>query len=192
QLAIKNREKPDAMYMQANKAGKFWRANYQAIIEKNFKQKVEFSSWKVIGTKHKTYKKSRKEIDKLYSKNSEFKSFLEEDIKEFENRHFKREGRYFTEEEKEYCRQCLKEECAALIVWDRSKNAPGYSCIYYPKKMNKAMLFIKRHYTNFMSIYAELHPNTFFSTNKDDSKLPTEDLTTYNDLTSFIPKWLIN
>lgn len=154
-LAIKNKTLPENMQKKAKKDGLHWKESYSTLITTQFKDiKVEFSTWDEW-LNHEYYQQARKEVNRLYNnEKSDFKRFLEEDLLEFERRHFNREASYFSDNEKEYCRECIKEECAVLIIWSKEQISTGYSCIFYPKKMPAALSFIKQNLTHFMSTFA--------------------------------------
>lgn len=154
-LAIKNNTSPEKMLYQSKKNGLNWKESYAHLIKARFKNvTVLFSTWNEW-LNHEDHKQAKQQIDALYNENINFKNLLENDVLEFERRYFNREKRYFTDTEKEYCRECIKEECAALIVWNKDLVSPDYSCVYYPKKIPASMSFIKKNYTNFFSIFAE-------------------------------------
>lgn len=152
-LAIKNEVTPESMYMAAKENGNSWEKAYKAPIENKLDHNVEFIKWDSWLT-HTYYAEAQKEIDFLYNQDCSFKDNLEQDVLEFERRHFNREKRRFTEIEKEYCRNCIKEECAVLIVWGRNEVCPGYHCLFYPKLMTKALSFVKKNFTQFISLSA--------------------------------------
>jgi hypothetical protein len=154
-LAIKSKTLPESMQQKAKKDGLDWKERYSNFITKQLKHiKVEFSTWNQW-LNHEYYPQARKKIDILYNdKKSDFKSFLEADLVEFQRRHFNREAIHFSDNEKEYCRECIKEECAVLIIWGKDQISPDYSCIFYPKKMPAALSFIKHNFTHFISMFA--------------------------------------
>ncbi|WP_010598076.1 hypothetical protein [Rickettsiella massiliensis] len=156
-LAIKNKETPDAMRDLANKKGNIWEEGYKDLIKNKFKEsQVIYHRWDEW-TNHELYEKARQEIDSLYSKkDSAFYNAIESDVLKFEKRYSERENISFSDKEREYCRECLKEECAVLIVWGKILVHPGYCCIFYPKPMTDCILFINEKYTCFMSMFSEL------------------------------------
>ena len=154
-LAIKSKTLPESMHQKAKKDGLDWKESYSNFITEQLKHiKVEFSTWDQW-LNHEYYPQARKKIDILYNdEKSDFKRFLEEDLLEFERRHFNREAIHFSNNEKEYCRECIKEECAVLIIWGKDQISPDYPCIFYPKKMPAALSFIKHNFTHFISMFA--------------------------------------
>lgn len=154
-LAIKNNTSPEKMLYESKKRGLSWKESYADLIKDWFENiTVEFDTWDEW-LNHENYNKSRQQIDILYSEKINFKQHLENDVLEFEQRYFKRERRYLTTIEKEYCRECIKEECAALILWSQCSVSQNCSCIFYPKKIPQAMSFIKQNFTNFLCIFAQ-------------------------------------
>lgn len=154
-LAIKNNTSPEKMLSQSKKNGLSWKESYAHLIKSRFKNvTVEFSTWNEW-LNHEDYKQAKQQIDALYNEKINFKNDLENDVLEFERRHFNREKRYFTDTEKKYCIECIKEECAVLIVWNKDLVSPDYSLIYYPKKIPKAMTFARENFTNFLFVFAE-------------------------------------
>lgn len=154
-LAIKNNTSPEKMLGQSQKQGLAWKQSYAYLIKTKFKNiTVEFNTWDA-SLYHDNYNQARQQIDNLYNEKIYFKKLLETDVLEFELRHFKRERRYFTDNEKEYCRECIKEECAILMLWNKDLVSPDYSFIFYPKKIPKAMTFVRENFTNFLFVFAE-------------------------------------
>lgn len=156
-LAIKNKKTPEAMRNQAIKEGNKWEETHKDLIEKKFqKNEVIFQRWDEW-TSHELYKEARKEIDDLYSKKDlGFYSAIEEDVLNFEKRYSNRENIIFSDLEREYSRECLKEECAVLIVWSKALIHPNYACLFYPKAMTNSISFINEKYTCFMPMLSEL------------------------------------
>lgn len=170
-LAIKNNTSPEKMLYESKKRGLSWRESYEHLIRNCFKNiTVEFNTWDEW-LNHENYNQSRQQIDILYNEKTNFKKHLENDVLEFERRYFNRESRYLTTIEKEYCRECIKEECATLILWSRSFVSLGHAYIFYPKKIPEAMSFIKQNFTNFLYIFAQFskskrNPYLFFKSDK--------------------------
>lgn len=154
-LAIKNNTSPEKMLYQSKKNGLSWKESYAHLIKARFKNvTVEFSTWNEW-LNHEDYKQAKQQIDALYNEKINFKNHLENDVLEFERRYYNREKRRFTDAEKEYCRECIKEECAILMLWNKDLVSPDYSFIFYPKKIPKAMSFIRENFTNFLFVSAE-------------------------------------
>ena len=154
-LAIKNNTSPEKMLYEAKKRGLSWKESYAHLIKTGFKDiSVEFYTWDEWLNRE-NYNQARQQIEILYNEKTNFKNHLEKDILEFELRYFNREGRYFTNIEKDYCRECIKEECAALILWNNSQVSPDFIGIFYPKKIPKALGFIKQNFTNFLYMFAQ-------------------------------------
>jgi len=155
-LAINNNSSPENMIEDARKNGIDWKTSNSELIESGFKGiAIEFITWE-HWLEHGAYKQARDQINDLYNDTkTKFKEILEKDVLEFERRFFNRKNRYFTELEKEYCRECIKEECAILIVWNKDQVSVDYSCIIYPKNIPLAMSFVKNNLTHFMSMHIE-------------------------------------
>jgi hypothetical protein len=150
-LAVRNKGTPKSMYRKSKKNGNIWEENYKYLIENTLSFKVEFSKWNKW-LNHESFKEARKEIEHLYNSNIIFKSNVERDILEFERRYSNRENHYFTEEEKEYCRKCIKEECAVLIVWGKDRVYTDCPSLIYPKLLTNSLSLVKNNYTNFISL----------------------------------------
>ena len=155
-LAIKNNKSPEDMIYQAKINGVIWKQCYENLIKTRFKNiNVEFTTWDnwLI---HDRYNQARDCIENLYyDKENLFYQFIEKDVLEFERRYFNREGRQFNELEKGFCRECIKEECAVLIIWHQAQVSPNSSCIFYPKKIPASLSYIKQNFTDFLSISAD-------------------------------------
>lgn len=132
-LAIRNNSSPEDMIEEAREKGLFWKDSYSELIKSQFKDTtVEFITWE-YWLEHDAYKEARNQINDLYNDTkNEFKENLEKDVLEFQRRFLNREGRGFTEHQKEYCRECIKEECAILIVWNKDQVSIDYSYIFEP------------------------------------------------------------
>lgn len=153
QLAINNNTSPSQMIQQAKKKGMIWLQLYEKQFKTRFSDiKIEFNSWE-YWLKHELYIEARNEIEVLYNdKNKFFYKYLEEDILEFKRRYYNRNKKKLNDIEIEYCRKCIKEECAILILWSKEIVSLNYSIIFYPKKIPNALLFIKQDFTNFISV----------------------------------------
>lgn len=138
-MRILSNSSDEEIYAKAIREGDLWLERNSCILELstipyNIKR---WDDW----LNHSDYQNSREIIDKLYKTDHEYRSAIEETIKEFLVRfkkNIKEEDLYKFNHDYAYesCLLYLKEECSVMCLWAKE----SYDFEVYPTGRNKAMI----------------------------------------------------